>query len=230
MPSASQEIELVCAGRRLGCTLHLPAGAPTSGVLFLHGYGSSRDGYESRARAVAEGLGAAAFTFDFGGHGASEGDRSTLSPRDHLSEARVAFDALADSLPDGAKRLIGVCGASYGGYVGTLLVGERPIHRLLLRAPALYDDDAFAAPPGDRSTTVEGKHARVTEAARSLSGGVLLLESENDDVIPHEVIDFYLHAFPDARREILQGAGHALSEDRHRQAFLQLILSWFATA
>jgi hypothetical protein len=57
---------------------------------------------------------------------------------------------------------------------------------------------------------------------------VLVLESENDDVIPHAVIDWYINANPNARHGILRGAaGHAIAGEAQEHAFIEHIVSFF---
>ena len=53
--------------------------------------------------------------------------------------------SLSDKRGVDAER-IGVVGSSYGGYLAMLLASERNIHRLALRAPALYEDADFDRP------------------------------------------------------------------------------------
>jgi pimeloyl-ACP methyl ester carboxylesterase len=232
--SVAREVTLTAGGRRLAGTLYLPAGAPPArGVVFLHGLGSDRQGYRPRARAVAELLGTAALAFDLGGHGESEGDRDDLSARDHLAEAVAAHDLLTATLggpgAGDAAPAVGVCGTSYGGYLGALLPGLRPVRRLFLRAPALYDDALFARPGRDRRTSPLGEHERLTAAARAFAGDVMILESEHDEVVTHDVVEIYLRAFPEARHNVLLGAGHELRQEEHREAFLRAVLTWFGS-
>lgn len=230
--SVAREVTLTAGGRRLAGTLYLPAGVPPArGLVFLHGLGSDRQGYRPRARAAAELLGTAALAFDLGGHGGSEGDRDGLSVRDHLAEAVAAHDLLAETLGGqaGAGPAVGVCGTSYGGYLGALLPGVRPVRRLFLRAPALYDDALFARPGRDRRTSPLGDHERLMSAARAFTGDVMILESEHDEVVTHDVVEVYLRAFPAARHDVLLGAGHELRQEEHREAFLRAVLTWFGS-
>ena len=103
------------------------------------------------------------------------------------------------------------------------------MRRLFLRAPALYDDALFARPGRDRRTSPLGGHERLMAAARSFTGDVMILESELDDVVTHDVIEVYLRAFPAARHNVLLGAGHELRHEDHREAFLRAVLTWFGS-
>ena len=105
-----------------------------------------------------------------------------------------------------------MCGASYGAYLAALLVSERPVSRLLLRAPALARD----------------KHGRAPASLASYTGPVLVVESGGDEVVPKSTIAPYLEACGGrARQEVIEGATHALTDPRRQQAFIDLIVDWF---
>lgn len=201
--------------------------ATTAGVLFLHGWESSRRGYLPRAEAVSEDCGAVCLTFDLSGHGENAAAPAhSFSPRKHLEETIAAYDALAAREGVDPGR-IGVCGASYGGYLAALLVGHRPVASLLLRAPALYPDAAFEVPPVRRRTElVTTADATPLSNLAGFTGPVLVVESEHDEVIPHEVVEAYVASRSGVRHEVLAGAAHAMSEPSWNREYLALILAW----
>jgi dipeptidyl aminopeptidase/acylaminoacyl peptidase len=195
--------------------------------LFLHGLHSSQDGYHARAERVVAELGATCLTVDLGGHGASEGDLAALSPRDSLTDAISAFDVLC-AQPGVMKDRVGVCGASYGAYLASLLIARRLVARLVLRAPALYDDELLDAPLSRRGSQVGTvRAAAMLEGLRAYSGNVLVVESENDAVVGHDTIATYLGSIHDPVHRVIRGAGHELSRPESRLAFLDLVVEWF---
>ncbi|WP_250033857.1 alpha/beta hydrolase family protein [Paractinoplanes maris] len=213
----------------LAGALFTPAGAgPRPALLFVHGLDSDQYGYQIRARALSEPLGLVCLTFDLGGHGDSGGGLDDLTPRDHLADLVAAYDVLAaHPVVDPAR--IGVCGASYGGYLAALLVAERPVRRLLLRAPGLYDDAVLDRPLRERPHS--GVGAASTAATRSLArftGEVLIVASGADEVIPRAVISAYQDAGPRTRLVTLKGVPHQLAEPDHRRRFLDLTGEFFA--
>ncbi len=202
-------------------------GATKAGVLFLHGWKSSRRSYLPRAAAVTADCGAECLAFDLSGHGDNAtAPAESFSPCRHLEETVAAYDELAAREGVDPGR-IGVCGASYGGYLAALLVAERPVASLLVRAPALYPDAAFELPPVARRTElVTSAEARPLRNLAAFPGPVLVVESERDEVIPHEVVAAYLASRPGIRYEVIAGAAHALSEPAWNEEFLRLILEW----
>jgi pimeloyl-ACP methyl ester carboxylesterase len=197
-------------------------------ILFLHGLHSDQTGYEPRAKAAASSLGAVCLTFDLGGHGRSDSDADSLSLRDHLHDAVAAYDALVAS--DGVNpERVGVCAASYGGYLAALLVAERPIRRLLLRAPALYADECLDVPLRQRGTLGDVPSSSVAlESLGRFDGEVLVVESGRDEVIPHAMVKAYLERCQHAGHEIIAEATHRLADPAWEAQFVRLVLEWFA--
>jgi uncharacterized protein len=230
MTTRTEEATFRVDGRALRGHVFRPDHPPEKYLLFVHGLGSDHSGYVERAAAVSRDLGVAALAFDLGGHGESEGRLADLAPADHLSELAAAYDFLLASSPPRTmvEPKVGVCGASYGGYLSALLPGVREVWRMLLRAPALYPDDLFEVPLGQRRKCVAVHSDMVSSAARRFPGRALVVESENDTVIPHEVILQYLQEFQKSEPRTLYGAAHALERPEDKEKFLEWILEWFA--
>jgi pimeloyl-ACP methyl ester carboxylesterase len=222
------ELTLASAGRRLAANLVTPDGeASGAGLLFVHGFGSSQSGYLERAGAAADELGCTCLTFDLSGHGASDGDLSEVLVSDHLADVVAAFDTLA-AQPAVQTERIGVSGASYGAYLAGQLIDVRPVARLLLRAPALYDDGVLELPlralrPSRRMPEANeflgilGRYAHET----------LVVESERDQTIPHRIVQWYLDALSHGQHRVITGATHDLARDEWRAEFRQIVLDWF---
>ena len=194
--------------------------------MFIHGLHSTQAGYGPRAEAAATELGATSLSFDLSGHGESEGDKHSITLREHLAEALLAYDTLCEAGDVDAER-IGVAGASYGGYLAALLSGLRDPKRLLIRAPALYPDDWLDLPPGARGERPEVPHSQALQAIGRFAGEVLVLESEHDEVVPAAAVRAYVASAPNARHEMLAGAGHGLAEPEWEAAFVRWLLEWF---
>jgi pimeloyl-ACP methyl ester carboxylesterase len=196
-----------------------------AGLLFVHGYASDQNGYQTRAEAACRELGLICLTFDLGGHGNSTGNRLELSRQDHFQDLIAAYDWLrAVGGVDPAR--IGVCGASYGAYLACLLISEKPVKRLLLRAPALPGEQRSNDAPGERQQVNEPANAALHNL-RNFPGDTLVLESAADEVIPHAVIDKYLAAASHGTHHVIPDAAHALVREEWNAAFIREILDWF---
>jgi pimeloyl-ACP methyl ester carboxylesterase len=200
---------------------------PRPGLLFVHGLSSDQRGYRQRAEATSAALGAVCLTFDLSGHGKSEGALGSLSPRDHLSDVLAAYDKLiSHERVDGDR--VGVCAASYGAYLAALLVARRPVSRILLRAPGLYDDSDLDTPLDQRRRSRGDARAPLLfQILNEFRGEILILESGKDTTIPHAVVEAYLNACPRAHHELMPEATHALTEPAWQETFLRIIIRWF---
>jgi len=223
----ARDISFRSAALDLAGTLFEPEGvALAPGLLFVHGLWSDQGGYGERAVAAGERLGAVCLTFDLAGHGRSGGTLADLSARTHLGDVLAAYDLLV-SQPSVDTGRIGVCAASYGAYLTSLLSAERPTRRLLLRAPALYADGDFDTPVGERTAAQDGGPSVALERLAAYDGDVLIVESALDEVISAATVDAYRAACRHVAHEVIPDTGHALVGPA-RGAFVELIVSWFA--
>jgi len=211
------------SARRIG------GGDDVPGILFLHGLRSDKTGYQPRAEALASRLGVVCLIVDLGGHGASSGVLEDLSPRDHLIDAAAAYDELIGSGEVDPDR-VGVCGASYGGYLASLLVEQRAVRKLFLRAPALYADRWFDVPLRDRGPLGETPGASAAqESLAAFDGEVFVLEGGADEAIPPAMVQAYVGAARRVRHEVIPEATHRLAEPAWDAAFVGFLVEWFSS-
>ncbi len=207
------------------------------GVLFIHGWGTDETHYVERAAAVAE-KGGICLTFDLRGHGGSGGEFASFSRADHLQDALAAYDFLvAQKGVD--KHRIGLCGVSYGGYLASILSSKRNVRWLALRSPALYKNDNFTAPTARliaNDANVFSQRGIKTQdniALHALSkfpGSVLLVESEEDTVVPRATIENYLEILKQKllTYKVIKRADHPLSNEEWKLEFITILSDWFA--
>jgi len=210
----------------------------SSAVLFIHGWTSSEKGYIPRAQVISA-LGYVCLTFSMRGHGESEGDLEQLSREDHLQDCIAAYDFLA-SQPNINRNHIQVVGASYGGYLASLLSANRPIASLVLRAPALYPDDQFITPTLHlvreniqiyQQKNLSYQENKALSAVHSYYGNILLIECENDIDVPKPTTNSYAQAICDQKqltRVLIPGSDHALTQSQWNQFFIDTLVSWFS--
>ena len=207
-------------------------------VLFIHGWTSSQKGYISRAQAVSN-LGYICLTFNMRGHGESEGNLEYLSRKDHLEDCITAYDFLS-SQPNIIRNKIHVVGASYGGYLASLLSTKRSVASLVLRAPALYPDEQFTTPTLHlireniqiyRQKNLTYQENKALSAVHSYGGNILLIECENDTDVPKPTTNSYAQAIRDQKqltRILIPSADHALTQPQWNQFFIDTLVSWFS--
>jgi pimeloyl-ACP methyl ester carboxylesterase len=207
-------------------------------ILFIHGWASSQRRNKERAQELAH-LGYVCLTIDLRGHGESEGEFEKLTRADHLADTVVAYDFLL-SQRDVDPENISVIGASYGGYLAVLLAAERLVKNLVLRVPANYYDDGFDSPtheirkapglPSYRETDLTPQKNKALHAASLFTGNAYIIESENDEIIPHQTIENYKNAFQKVsslKYALMQGATHGLKGEAI-QEYSKLLRDYFS--
>jgi hypothetical protein len=236
MPILDEVIDITVGPRAIAGTLIVPD-ARIPGVLFLHGWGGTQSQYAARARELAA-LGCACLTVDMRGHALTEPERPSVNREDNLQDTLAAYDRLVREIVVDDDEMA-VVGSSYGGYLATILTTMRPVKWLGLRAPALYRDSDWDAPK-QKLRKLQGLDAyrreriavtanRALAAAHAYRGDVLIVESGQDERIPHAVIENYRDAFANARSltyRILDGADHGLTDPACRQAYTTILVNW----
>jgi pimeloyl-ACP methyl ester carboxylesterase len=239
MTERSESVDIEVEGQHIAGTFLTPDRPATNapGVLFVHGWGGSQEQYLGRARQVAA-LGWVCLTFDLRGHARNENQREIVSRADNLRDLLAAYDLLARHRGVDPSAL-GVVGSSYGGYLGAILTSVRPVRWLGLRAPALYEDDGWGLPKRwlhhdtdlreYRRRAVHAEDNRALRACAAFRGDVLLVESEDDHVVPHAVAANYLAACTHVRSltyRVIRGADHALSQQAWWHEYTAILVSW----
>jgi hypothetical protein len=211
-------------------TLHIP-GDPTPRIivqpneqidyciLWLQGWGSTIEKHLPQITALAEKTGTAVAMIDYAGHGSHPIPLEATTRRQQFQEAVAAFDSLID---EGYERII-VAGNSFGGYMSALLSAERHPYALILREPAIYQDDEFSLPYPERqgyrdkayeemkvTITPESDMAALHAVAR-FSGSVYVIEHEIDSVIPKNIPQAYFAVAKRGNYLVIPAADHAIA-------------------
>jgi pimeloyl-ACP methyl ester carboxylesterase len=236
METTLSSIDIAVDGDALSGTLLTPTnGLP--GVLFVHGWGGNQHHNLVRAR-EAVGLGCVCLTFDLRGHEGLASMRETVTRAQNLDDIKAAYDRLAAS-PQVDPESIAVVGLSYGGYLATLLTLERPVEWLALRSPALYKDAHWDDPKvalnrdpelmAYRRSVVAPADNVALAACQRFRGDVLLVEAEQDVIVPGQVLKNYAAAFSNARSltsRMIKGADHALTRKEHQAEYTRYLIDW----
>ena len=237
MPTRDEPVYIRVEDEHILGTLITP-GTLLPGVLFVHGWGGDQQQYVSRARELAA-LGCACVTFDLRGHAQTQAQFESVSREDSMRDVLAAYDFLAGQHNVDSDS-IAVVGSSYGGYLAALLTALRPVKWLSLRVPALYKDSEWRLPKlrlrreqaleNYRLQTVSPEESNALRVCREFTGDVLIVESEHDTVIPHQVIVNYREACVNARSltyRLMEGADHGLSNEAWHRAYTALLVNWF---
>lgn len=209
---------------------------PISALIFIHGWESDQTGNIERAEELAK-LGFVCLTLDLRGHGQSDGKLEEFSRKDHLEDVIAVYDFLV-SQSDVDKENIGVIGASYGGYLASILVGERKIKWLVMRVPALYFDNNFDVPTSEiiekdenafTSDNLIPENSLPLKAVSEFSGNILLIESENDSIIPHSTIENYLKFIDEQNLtyKLMRDTAHDLRTVNQQRNYINILIKWF---
>lgn len=223
--------------QQLAGTLFFPNKSPKNpALLFIHGWESNRGRYFERATQLSK-VGFIVLTFDLRGHGDSPGKIKRLPISKHLDDVLAAYDLLV-SQKSVAPTKIGVIGASYGGYLASILTAKRPVKWLVLRAPAIYKDSHFQFPKAQLNEQEVKKyrlakiHPKTNLALKSLTqfkADVLIVESEHDTSVPHQTIQNYLQSLKSAKsitHTIIKNADHSLTQPSWQKHFIKTLTSW----
>lgn len=206
-------------------------------ILFIHGWLSNETGYALRAEALSR-LGFICLTFNLRGHDKENKDLKRFSRADHLKDSMTAYDFLSSQI-DVDKNQIGIVGASYGAYLGSILSTKRKLRWLALRAPALFYNTDFNAPTvkliQDREEDFfqkmkPEKNNFALLGIKGFAGDLLIIESEKDRTIPHQIIRYFKNSLNDKSKFshiIIKNAKHELTEGKQKQEFIDILVRWF---
>jgi uncharacterized protein len=238
MMMITKKISFKVEGDKLTGTLFFPDRSKPSSpaVMFLHGWKSDETGYMKRAIPLTK-LGYICMSFNLRGHGTSEGDIKRVTLSDSLKDAIAAYDFLA-SQKGVDRKAIHAVGSSYGGYLTARLPAERKLKSLVLRVPAIYKDEDFKK----RKHTISISHLDIRtirshkphnnmalNAISKFRGGILLIESEHDDKIPHAIIENCIKSAKEGKLtyKLMVGASHSLNTIGQKKEFVDLMTVWF---
>lgn len=178
--------------------------------------------------------------FDMRGHGLSEGDINTYTPKQFFQDCVVAYDYLA-SLPEVDSRNICAVGNSFGGYLVPILSKQRPLKNIVLRAPADYKKESFellqvqngGKNPGVSEWRTKPRNFDETlalESTHHFIGNILIIECEKDTLVPHQVVQNYIDAIQDKlkmKHVIIKNAPHSIKDGPFKDEVSKTLVDWF---
>ena len=232
------KISFLSGGQQVEGTLITPKvmDGKKPGVVFFHGMTSSEDGYIPIAERLAE-SGIVGMTLSIRGHGNSEGNFDDFTVADGVEDGLNAYDFFARYDFIDINR-IGLCGASVGAAISSMVAEQRAVQSLVLRVPATYTDEMMEMTYREimlDEETIFSKISNIPEtpAIRAISeftGSVLIITSEKDVASKaNDALIFLLKAQKAKRKEQIEipEATHNLSDELWRQQFIDLTINWF---
>lgn len=203
-------------------------------ILVIHGWTSNMARYPDRLAPALE-KGYVCVFFDMRGHGETGGDLSQYSRKDHFDDCLAAYDFMIKlSMVD--LENIFVFGSSYGGYMASLLCEKRPVHNLILKAPAQYPDEGWDEPKLSQGKDATGGYRlqhhtpednMALKAISEYRGKLLFIDCENDEQVPKQVINDYREFIPTKYDyELLEGSDHACRLPGMNEKFIERMGNW----
>jgi len=207
-------------------------GTSTPSVLCLHGGGL--DANRSRFQLIRQQLatnGVSSLAFDFVGFGESSGEISAASLSSRVEQVKTIINTKHFKQPPS------IIASSMSGYVAIKSAESQKIENIILIAPAIYTKKSYKVLFGPEFTKLIRRPDswRDSDAWKTLSnyyGNLLVFEAENDQIIPHEVIDLIYDSAQRAafkRRIVIKSATHPLiawinKHPSHRKLIVDEIL------
>jgi uncharacterized protein len=193
-------------GKRLGAWfLPGPSGQRGPAVVVFNGNGGDRSGRAPLALGLSR-LGMSVLLFDYRGYGGNPG---TPSESGFATDARAA-QAWLDAQPEVDPNRIVYFGESLGAAVAISLALERPPAALVLRSPftSLAEVGRVHYPWLPIGRLLIDHYASIDRIG-SLSGPIVVIAGDRDDVVPEPLSRKLYDAAPDPKRYLLvSGTGH----------------------
>lgn len=231
-----KKVEFTVGEEILRGSLFVPEGnGPFPGVVFYNGRGSTRERYLPMAEALSN-KGMITLAFDFRGCGESDGVFANQTHRMGIQDGKAGLEFLLSQNIDRSR--VGIQGTSFGGYVSGMLLGEYDFVRsVVLRVPAAYTDKQLdtTVRAGDEENFFAKKENWIDSSSyqglANYKGNLLVIRSENDELIPQEEVNKYYDIATHAKKRSLfihKNAGHSLSDNpKALQEFHKITIDWF---
>jgi len=228
---------------RLEGVLHQPGWPGNTGVVVCHGMMSSKDSpkHIGIAAALAE-RGHMALRFDFSGRGESPGTLLGLTFARQVTECRAA---IAELRRTGVTR-VALTGSSMGGAVAALTAVLEPLAALATMATVgrtdllperavgkegllQWERDGFIEVDGEKvgfALVEDARRIDLPKEAGKIKCPWLILHGEKDEVIPVEDSEILHEASGGSVLEIVAGADHRFSDEKHREFITNRIVDF----
>lgn len=156
--------------------------------------------------------GVCSYSFDYKGHGETQGLLATTSLEDKVKQTVSVLDSQNIQEP------LTLLASSMGGYIAIKMTELYKVKNLILIAPAAYSLEAFSIPFGKEfseiiRTPLSWQHSDAWEVLKKYTGNLVIFKAEHDQVIPEGLIEkLYESAICAVTRKIItiDKANHSL--------------------
>ncbi|MBI2025914.1 MAG: alpha/beta fold hydrolase [Candidatus Levybacteria bacterium] len=226
-----KKIEFIVDNTTLRGSLFIPSGnGPFPAVIFFHGSGGIGETYFKAAKTLSRN-GILGFAFNYRGAGVSDGEFSKQTLKMGIEDAKAALNFLMSQDKIDKQRL-GLCGASFGGFIAALLCTNSNAKSLILIGPVAYSPSDLGKQrdkAGDLN--IDFRESDSYKEIAKFKGKFLMVTSEFDEVIPPEMISQYLKSAKLAfkiEEHVLKGAKHRISiNPKATKALIEKTSDWF---
>jgi pimeloyl-ACP methyl ester carboxylesterase len=197
-------------------------------VLWLQGWRSTIEGHFETIEKLAHKSNMTFAMIDYAGFGQhSTPLPETTRERQHF-EVVAAYDELKRR---GYKNII-ASGNSFGSYMSALLASKRELAGVILRAPAIYDDQEFTVKQKDRDDAAYQAFKKsihpesplaALHAIHSYNGPVYVFEHGADEVIPRNIPQSYFANAAQGSYLYIHGAPHTPKTTSEPQKYYDYI-------
>jgi len=182
-------------------------------TVILHGAGKSSRARFKKLRHALNQKGLSSMSFDFVGHGESEGELINSSLEKRFEQAKFI---IKQQSPDFSTLIA----SSMSAYTAIKLTEIFPIKNLILMVPAVYTSKAYTLTFGSSfSKTIREENSWLDSDAFSIlkefKGNLLILAAQNDEVIPPLVLERIYSSASSAKSKKL----HIVPNGEHRNLF-----------
>ncbi|MEH6578444.1 MAG: alpha/beta fold hydrolase [Amphritea sp.] len=186
----------------------------TRALLLLHGAGNAtRERFLPLRERLAE-FAITSTALDFLGHGETGGQISHSSLASRTDQALALVDSQDHKSP------LSILGSSMGAYNAIKITQQISVNLLVLFVPGVYTPEAYRVPFGKEFSRIirrdcSWSDSDAWEILSRYRGSLLVIESENDTVIPKAIPERLLSSATRAQRRehlIVPGAPHQLTK------------------
>jgi hypothetical protein len=201
-------------------------------VLWLQGWRSTIDGHFEKIKELAHKSNMSFAMIDYAGFGQHPTVLAETTREQQHREVVAAYDELKRL---GYKNII-ACGNSFGSYMSALLASKRELAGIILRAPAIYDDQEFTVKQKNRNdaayqafklTVQPDSPLTALQTIRAYRGPVFVFEHGADEIIPSNIPKSYFANARQGNYVYIPGAPHSpktLPEPRKYYDYIEMAI------